>query len=246
MIRIAGDTHTHTIACGHATGTINENIEHARRQGHRFMATTEHCCTMPASPSIWFFNNFLWNMEGIVIDGVALVRGAEVNVVNIHGEIDMPELYLQRLDLIVGSVHYEAFDHGDWSDEEYTQMYERVAENPYVDIIGHPGDPRFHYDYERAVKAFAEHDKIVEINGASPRARKGSDRTCREILKHCKQYGAKIVLSSDAHCPQRVGDVALSIEMVEEIDFPEELIVNADYDRFRAELKRRRGVELPE
>ena len=244
-MKIVGDTHTHTIACNHAMGTITENIEYAKRLGHRFMASTEHCCTMPYSPPLWFFNNLLWSMYR-EIEGVVFIRGAEANIVDIHGKIDMPEDYLRRLDLIIASVHYDAFDHGDWTYDDYTDMYCRVAENPYVDIIGHCGDPRFHYDYERAVQSFAEHDKIVEINGTSHLSRKGSEITCREILKYCKKYGVKLALGSDAHCPQRVGEVDVPLKMLEEVDYPEELVVNADYNRFRAELMRRRGIELPE
>jgi histidinol phosphatase-like PHP family hydrolase len=56
----------------------------------------------------------------------------------------------------------------------------------------------------------------------------------------------KVVASSDAHSPQNVGAVAWSLAELSAQDFPEELVVNADYERFRAEIFRRRGLTMPE
>lgn len=244
-MNIVGDTHTHTVACNHAMGTITENAQYAKRLGHRFVAITEHCCTLPYSPPLWYFSNILRNQPHD-IDGVFVLKGAEVNIMNVCGQVDLPEKYLSKLDIIIASAHHDAFENGNWSRGDFTNMYCAVAANPLVDIIGHCGSPAYTHDYERAVQAYKQHDKIVEINSSSPHARPGSEENCREIIRLCKKYGVKIVASSDAHSPQNVGAVAWSLAELSAQDFPEELVVNANYDRFRAEFHRRRGVMMPE
>ena len=246
MINIVGDTHTHTIACGHAMGTLTENAIYAKKHGLRFVAITEHSGNLPAAPIFWFFPNMLWHVPRVVED-VVVLRGAEVNIVNVNGEVDFPEDLMKSLDIIIASVHFsEVFEHGAYGVEDYTNMYCKVAENPLVDVIGHCGDPRFEYDFERIIQAFKKYDKIVEINAASPKSRKGGEEKDREIVRLCKRYGVKVTLASDAHAPQSVGMVQNCIKLLEEEDFPEELIVNANYERFRQEMFRRRGYLLPE
>ena len=243
-MQIVGDTHTHTVACGHATGTLTENAVYAAKKGHRFVAITEHSGDMPGAPIYWFFNNMLWHVPNIV-EGIFLLRGIEANIVNIRGELDFPEEVMAKLDIVVASVHFsELFEHGDFSAEDYTNMYCKVALNPLIDIIGHCDDPRFECDEERIVRAFYENDKIVEINAASRKSRIGSEAKCKRILEHCKRIGTKVTLASDAHAAQGVGEVQSCIDLVHEIDFPEELIVNADYDRFCKEMNRRKGLQM--
>lgn len=242
-LSIAGDLHTHTLACGHAIGTVSENLGYAARRGHQFMASTEHCGNEPIAPHPWFFDN-LMRMPRIV-DGVVILFGAESNIIDRKGTVDLGIRYLKHLDLVIASAHVEPFE-DEMGLDDYTEMYCGVAQNLLVDIIGHSGDPRFPHDCERAVRAYRDNDKIVEINAGSPKARPGSQPICREIVRLCKKYGVKVSVSSDAHCPQNVGSVEPALRLLEEEDFPQELIVNRSYESIRAEILRRRGIVLPD
>ena len=243
-MNIVGDTHTHTCACNHATGTITENAQYAKRLGHRFVAITEHCCTLPYSPPLRFFDDLLLNQPNN-IEGVFILKGAEVDIMSASGQILLPEKYLRELNIIIASAHFNVFELGNWSTEDFTNMYCAVAANPLVDIIGHSGSTEFPHDYERAVQAYKQYDKIVEINSSSPHARPGSEANCREIIRLCKKYDVKIVASSDAHSPENVGAVAWSLEELAAQSFPEKLVINANYNRFRTEIFRRRGLRMP-
>ena len=48
------------------------------------------------------------------------------------------------------------------------------------------------------------------------------------------KYGVPVVVSSDAHFAGCVGDFDEAVRMLEEIRFPEELVLNADSERFSA------------
>lgn len=125
--------------------------------------------------------------------------------------------------------------------EDHTRAYLKLAENPHVDVIGHCGDERFRFDYERVIPVFGREGKIVEINNHSFAIRPGSAENCREIALLCKKHGVRVVVNTDAHFAMEIGQVPQALAMLESIDFPEELVVNADFDRFLALAREKSG-----
>ena len=59
----------------------------------------------------------------------------------------------------------------------------------------------------------------------------------------CMKYEVPIVVDSDSHICYRVGHVEGALEMLEEIGFPEELIINSSMERLGAYFKSR-GKDL--
>ena len=57
------------------------------------------------------------------------------------------------------------------------------------------------------------------------------------------KYEVPIVVDSDSHICYRVGHVEGALEMLEEIGFPEELIINSSMERLGAYFKSR-GKDL--
>ena len=49
MLKYCLDTHTHTVASGHAYSTIHEMVEFAKQKGLSLLAITDHAPTMPGS-----------------------------------------------------------------------------------------------------------------------------------------------------------------------------------------------------
>lgn len=241
MIQIVADTHTHTLACGHAYSTLYENVQAAARRGLNFLCVTEHGPEMPDGPHDTYFLN-IPKVVPDVIDGVIVLKGAEANIMNYAGRLDVPDSYLKRLDWVIASYHTNCIDPLDV--EAHTAGWLAVARNPLVDVAGHVGDGRYPFEMEPVIRAFAEYGKVVEVNSHSFRCRPGSDVNCREAVRLCKKYGVPVVCSSDAHFFTQVGEVAASIAMLEELDYPQELILNADYDRFLAFARQKTGRAL--
>lgn len=227
-LTFVADTHTHTLACDHAFSTMHENIAAAKERGLKFLCMTEHAPMLVGSPSIIYFSSILH--LPCMIDGVILLKGAEVNIHDYEGALDLSENLLQKLDWVIASMHLPTLTPS--TVEAHTSAWLAVAKNPLVDVIGHAGDGRYVFDYEPVIRAFADNGKIVEINAHSFTARKGSAENCVTIAKLCARYGVQVVVSSDAHIHTNVGRFDESVVMLKEIDFPRELILNADYDRF--------------
>ena len=58
------------------------------------------------------------------------------------------------------------------------------------------------------------------------------------------KYRVPIVVTSDSHISFMVGKTDSALSMLEEIGFPEELILNADFDRLNNYFKKIRGIDL--
>ena len=237
-MKIKADLHCHTVASTHAYSTVIELAEQAKQAGIEVIAITDHAPAIPDAPHIWHFENIKTIPR--IINGVKILYGVEANILNLKGELDMPERLLKRLDIVVASIHEPCYS--DLGAKDNTSAYMNAVENPYVDIIGHSGDPRFKYDYETVILRAKELHKIMEINEHSFNARKSSVPNCTAIAKLCKKHGVPISVDSDAHFAYDIGNYPKALEMLKSIEFPDELIINADLNKLREYLKPRKEL----
>ena len=247
-MKIIADMHTHTIASTHAYGTIKEMIEQAAELGLYAIGITDHAPAMPGSPQEWYFHNFAAIPK--TYKDVRVLMGAEANITDDEGNLDLEEIVCPRLEWIVASIHYLTIkeskrDYITNNIDACTQLYLNVADNPYVKVIGHCGAPEFKFDYERVIPILAEKGKLIEINSSSFRHRKASVSNCIEIAKICKRIGAPIIVNTDAHFMTEVGRAEGALAALEEIGFPEELVVNSSVERFERYLTEK-GLSLRE
>ena len=229
------DLHTHTIVSGHAYSTLLENVDFCANNGIKILGTSEHGPAMPHAPHIWYFGNL--KVIPREINGVTILRGCEVNVLDVDGTIDIPEAERKSIDYMIASLHEPIFPSK--SLEENTEaMLNAIDKNKEVEILGHLGNPSYDFDYEALVKKAKEKNIMIEINNSSMLgvSRQGSDVTCTKIAKLCMKYGTKIILTSDAHICFAIGNFDSSIAMLKSINFPEELIMN-DPEKLISHLK---------
>ncbi len=235
-MKLVADLHTHTSVSDHAFSTLQEMVLQAKKNGLLAMAVTDHGTGMPDSPYPWYFNNLL-HIPHRIEDGFLLLKGVEANAMDASGKIDMPENILKKLDWVIVSLHRCCVPK--LSFEEATNLWLSVAENPLVDMIGHPEQQHFMFDYDKVTRVFAEKNKVVELNAGSVYSRPGNEDNLKQLALCCKKNGTKVAVNSDAHSVYNMGIEKNILSMLEEIDFPEERIVNASMDTLLAELKLR-------
>ncbi len=88
------DTHTHTIASGHAYNTIKEMAQSASEKGLELLGITEHAMKMPGTCHSFYFANL--KMLERKMFGVEMLFGVELNILNQDGEVDMEENLIKR------------------------------------------------------------------------------------------------------------------------------------------------------
>ncbi|WP_099205279.1 phosphatase [Scatolibacter rhodanostii] len=238
MYNIIADLHTHTIASTHAYSTIAEMAVSARDKGLYALAITDHASPMPGGPGPWYFSN-LRSSVPLFYKDVLILAGIEADVIDFEGHLDLEPIDEERLDWVVASIHDVGFPGLENPDfDKCTALWLGVAKNPAVNVIGHSGSPKFAYDYEKVIPAFGANGKLVEINSHSFDVRADNIKNCRQIALTCKKYGVSIVVDSDAHFETQIADFHPALQMLEEISFPEELIVNSSKERLHAYLEK--------
>lgn len=224
------DVHTHTIASGHAYGTITEMVNAAAEIGLKVLGITEHAHFMPGTcDDIYFWNLAVMPRE---IAGVKILFGVELNIMDEKGTIDLPEKLLDRLDLRIASIHDNLYQAG--TIEQNTAAVLHAMKNPRIDIIGHPDDGNCPLDYEQLVRASKEYHTLLEINNNSLRRpyRKNVKENIIQILNLCKKYDVPVIMNSDAHYMTDIANTDHSMPVVEEAGFPKELILNYSAEKF--------------
>lgn len=234
MIELVADLHTHTLCATHAYNTLSEMAAAAAEQGYRAIAVTDHGPAMPDAPHIWHFGNL--RALPRTVCGVVILRGTEANVMDVNGGLDFSQSELAGLDWVVASIHSPCLA-GTLTEREATRLWLAVAENPYVDCIGHSEQQNYRYDYDLVTRAFAKNQKTVELNGASFVVRPDGIANMRTLLAACLKNGCSVALDSDAHSAAQLGQSTPRFaELLAELHFPAELVVNASCKNLVAAL----------
>lgn len=234
------DTHIHTIASGHAYSTLHDYLAVAKEKKMSLIALTDHGPAMPGASHIWHLGN-----QKVIpdwIDGIRVLKGAEANIVDYSGEIDIREPYIRAMDIIIGSLHVPCLEPG--NSHQNTRAFINAMRSGNIDVTGHPGNPVFPIDIEPFVQAAKDFNVLIEINNSSFHiiSRRGSKDNCLEIARAAKRIGARVIMGSDAHISYDLGKLDQSYEMLEEVGMPRDLIMNFHQESLLELLKEKKTV----
>ena len=229
------DVHTHTIASGHAFSTLQEMARGARDKGLKLLGITEHAPGIPGTCELIYFRNL--HVVPREMYGVKLLLGAEINILDGDGNLDMDNELMSKLDLRIAGIHSLCYKWG--TRDENTHGMIKAISNPLVNIISHPGDGTADLEFEPIVIAAKEHHTLLEINNSSlkPIRNKLSARDNNlQILRLCKRYDVPVILGSDAHISFDIANYEFLPALLNETEFPDSLIINTSEDRFKTYL----------
>lgn len=240
-----GDYHTHTIYSRnhHGKGTILENASVAADKGLKQIAITDHG-----------FNHEFFSLrrklipqiqEEILnakeITGVDILLGVEANLISLDGDVDVKEEDLQYLDVLLMGyhklVHMKSFKDKmqlNFSNNVMAKIFgpskERISRNTTamlkaidkypIDVITHLNFG-FQTDTIAVAKLAKQKGVFVELNG------KHINFTSDEI-EIMKAEGIKFIVDSDAHTPERVGEVNRGMNVIYKYNIPLSQVVNVD------------------
>lgn len=236
-MKIALDVHTHTIVSGHAYSTMQEMARAAADKGLQVLGMAEHGPTIKGACDAAYFNNLSVIPEEMY--GVKILTGAEINILDTYGSLDLSEKSIRKLKIRIAGIHHSCFKSG--TVEENTDAVIGVMKNPLIDIISHPADGTAELDFERLVQTAKETRTMLEINNSSLSPSRGKERAweChRQLLALCKKYELMVIMGSDAHISFDVARYDHVFRLIQEMEFPEDLIINDKPDLFWKRLQR--------
>lgn len=224
------DLHTHTIASGHAYSTLKENMDEAYNKGLLAYGVSEHSEAVPGSCKNIYFMNF--KVIPRRYKGMLILRGVEANIMDYKGNLDVEDFILKRLDYVIASLHVICIEPGTM--DQNMDAYFGAMENPYVKILGHPDDGRYPLDYDELAKRATEKNIVLELNNSSlnpESARAGGRENAAKMLKAAMKYGTFIICNTDSHYADYVGDFVNCEDLLKELNFPQELIINNSMEK---------------
>ena len=188
---------------------------------------TEHGPEMPGSATAMFFANY--RIIPPVINNVKVLKGMESNIMDKDGTIDVPEAFADRLEIVSASLHTPCIEPGSKADN--TSAVLGAINNRLVDFICHLGNPTYELDYEAVLQEAKRKDTLIEINNGSFFIRHGSKTNCVAIAKRCKELDIPVILGTDTHFCTDIGYFPYADKALDEVGFPDELIINLDTRR---------------
>jgi DNA polymerase (family 10) len=208
---IRGDLQMHS-TWSDGKASLEDMARACAERGYEYLAVTDHSQAMAMVQGLTPERaRAQWEEVEEVrerVPGIAILTSAEVDILR-DGTLDMPDDVLEALDVVVISVH-------SFMDQDRKTMTDRVLRamaHPAVDILAHPTgrkinrrDP-YELDIEAVLEAAAEHSVAVELN-ANPRR-----LDLNEVHVHrAKELGVPVVISTDAHAPDGLGDMRFGVE----------------------------------
>ncbi|MBO7645928.1 MAG: phosphatase [Prevotella sp.] len=225
------DIHTHTIASGHAYSTLQEMAKAASEKGLHILGITDHASSIPGSVQpVYFRNTHVIPRE---MYGVRLLIGAELNILDTHGTLDLEDFYYRLMDVRIAGIH--KFCWSGVTKSQNTDGMLSAIENKWTDIIAHPGDGVCDLHFEPVVLAAKRTGTLLEINSSSLRPIRNKPTAVAnntEILRLCKRHDVPVILGSDAHISFDIANYQYALPLLRETDFPQELVVNDKPDLF--------------
>lgn len=233
-MQLIADMHTHSLASGHAYGTIREMAQAAAERGLRVLGITDHAPGIPGTCDPFYFNNL--RTVPRVLSGVEVYHGSEVNVLE-DGTLSLEQKYINKLDYCIVGIHKYCFQNQ--GAVANTERLIACMQNPKIRFVTHPDDDRMPLNYPLLVSAAQETHTALEINNSSlvPATKRIRCReNYRTLLALCKEKNVPVIVSSDAHDPSSVGSFDYAMEILSEADFPEELVLNTEKNKLLAFL----------
>ncbi len=238
-MKLTADLHTHTLASAHAYSTLTENTAQAEKAGLKIMAVTDHGPQMEDSPHVWHHHNLTTLPR--IINNVFVLRGIEADIIDNNGRLDIDRELSEKLEWIIASYHW-----GSGSKAEFTGSYIKALEDPDICCLGHTDTKWCPYDIREVCRACAHFGKSMELNVARIRdpLKKDTYDFYRKLLETCAEEKAFVVVSTDSHFWNTIGDFGPALKLIEEVAFPEELLLNADENRVKNFVNRKKGKNI--
>ncbi len=200
---IRGDVHMHTVYSD-GDRTAEQMAQHAQGLGYEYIAITDHSQSLGVAGGL---DPERLKVQIREIDGlnqklkrIKILKGMEVDILS-DGSLDMDPGLLDRLDIVIGSVH-SGFKQ---PKEKITMRMVKAMETGLVDVIGHPSGrligerDAYEVDWDAVFKSAQNMHVAMEINAYPLRL----DLT-DAMIKKARTYGLKFVITTDSHDPNQM------------------------------------------
>lgn len=239
---IRGDLQMHS-TWSDGKQSIAEMLDACAERGYEYCAMTDHSknLAMVRGLDAARLGEQWREMDEITAarTDITLLRSMEIDILR-DGSLDLEDELLDRLDLVVVSVHSLL----DLPADQQTRRIVTALRHPNVHILAHPTGRLINrrnpmaFDLEEVLQCAAEHGVAVELNAQPERL------DLRDThLARARELGVKVVISTDAHQTRELDFMRYGVEQARRAWLaPEHILNTLPLKRFRAALGNRDGA----
>ena len=230
------DCHTHTIFSGDGKGTIEQNVKAAVEKGLTKIAITDHGFNHMA---YGIKRNDVEKMRAEVerlkkIYNIEILLGIEANLISYDGDIDLSPEEVKLFDIILLGIHKSTkpkkflgfinftLRNLMWDTKRHskkiTDAYIKAINKYPIDILVHLHNI-VKVDALKIAKEAIKTNTLIELNNKHM-------LFSQDEINKMANMGAKFIIDSDAHAPQRVGDCPNVLSFLSTHNVPLDHIVN--------------------
>ena len=240
---LTSDYHTHTVF-SHGKGQIIDNALVAKEKGLRELGISDHGFSHPA---FGLTKTKVPKMKMLCKQasektGVKVLLGIESNIIGTDGSVDLKQNMYDDFDIFLAGVHKfvlykfgtlfslfarnffcSTFNKKNVSKSlinTNTKTFINVIKNNPVDIITHLNFCCY-ADAKEVAKVARDYGTYIELNSKKT-------HLTEEELYQVASTGVKFVINSDAHTPDRVGEISLVEKMLNVVKINKDQIANID------------------
>lgn len=236
-MRLFADYHTHTFY-SHGSGSVCDNALAAQARGLSQVAIADHGPASLFGVGVASLNTFEHIRKDVdqanaQLPGLQVLLAVEANVVGKDGLLDIPPAMQRDFDLILAGLHIMVRPHAWWDALKVglgnmseksalvvnTDLLVSAVYRNRIAIVTHPG-LRLPIDTAELARACAATGTALEINT-------GHRHTGLRYVELVAQEGARLAIGSDAHTPERVGDLQYGLDLVERAGLQAEQVLSA-------------------
>lgn len=227
---LRGDCHSHS-TWSDGGAPIRSMVATAAALGHEYLVITDHSARLTVAHGL-DEKRLARQLDEVAEINAELAElgiefrvlaGMEVDILA-DGTLDLADEMLERLDVVVASVHSKL----KMGHDEMTERMIRAVTSPHVDILGHCTGrligkrPPSSFDAAAVFAACAASNTAVEINCRPERL-----DPPRELLSVAVESGCWFAIDSDAHATGQLEWQPFGCDRAGEVGVPIEHIVNA-------------------
>lgn len=226
---LRGDCHLHS-TWSDGGASIQAMAATAIAIGHDYMVQTDHSARLTIAHGLNEDRlaeqlDQIADVNAAIVDAghdFRILSGMEVDILE-DGSLDLSDEMLDRLDVVVGSVHSKLR----MDRKPMTERMVVAAASPHVDILGHCTGrligkrPPSEFDPDYVFAACAQFHTAVEINCRPERL-----DPPRELLTMAVDHGCWFSIDSDAHATGQLEWQPYGCDRAAECDVPIERIIN--------------------